>query len=252
MWNAMSFTSFRRAKWTSSPRSLHAVRGDFVYIGRTVAYRITPHEGGTVRVVVELPERLRLAPSQPFGIVNSALHVASPDASKTSQGEVGNELRVKSFDGISRYSMVNDPLTLKQHLGGPMPVWKVNLKHIAQQATTSRVGPPAQFAETQSRDSLFFTLSARAVDRPPHHENADYDEVILYFDGPGAWGSVTNPGTLTWCPKGTTHWGPGEDIAEGYWAWLLECSDTLRVAKNAEDMAALMETGEYGSLDGGR
>lgn len=77
--------------------------------------------------------------------------------------------------------------------------------HIAQQTTTSKACPPSQFAETTSRQSVFFTLSARGVERPPHHDNADYDEIILYFHGPGVCGAIDKPGVLTWCPKGMTH-----------------------------------------------
>ena len=106
----------------------------------------------------------------------------------------------------------------------------------------------AQFAETQTRDSLFFTLSSREVDRPPHHENADYDEVILYFKGPGMWGGIGRPGTLTWTPKGAMHWGPSEDVPEGYAAWLLECADTLRLTEQAAPFAEPMETGSYGAI----
>jgi homogentisate 1,2-dioxygenase len=227
--------------------TLHAEPGDFVYIARSVAYRIDPASHSTLRLIVEIPERLRLAASQPFGIVDSGRHVIRPDASKPSTNGA-TELWLKSFDGITRYTMRGDPLAYVAVLGGPVPVWKLNLTNIAQQTATSGVCPPAQFAETSTRRSLFFTLSSRVVGRPPHHDNADYDEVILYFRGPGAWGSINTPGVLTWVPKGATHWGATEDVPEGYWAWLLECSDTLRLTKAADGAAELMETGLYGRL----
>jgi homogentisate 1,2-dioxygenase len=225
--------------------TLHAEPGDFIYIARAVGYRLTPTTASTLRLIVEIPERLRIAPSQPFGIVDLARHVIRPDASKPSTNGT-KELRLKSFDGVTRYTMAGDPLAFAATLGGPVPTWKLNLTHIAQQTTTSGVCPPAQFAETPTRQSLFFTLSSRVVGRPPHHDNADYDEVILYFRGPGSWGSVNTPGVLTWVPKGTTHWGATEEVPEGYWAWLLECADTLRLTEAAGRAAELMETGLYG------
>jgi homogentisate 1,2-dioxygenase len=230
--------------------TLRAEPSDFVYLARSVGYRLEPVSTSTLRLIVEIPERLRFATSQPFGIVDFARHVIRPDASKPSVNGP-KELWLKSFDGITRYVMRGDPLAFAAVLGGPLPVWKLNLTHIAQQTTTSGVCPPAQFAETPTRSSLFFTLSSRVVGRPPHHDNADYDEVILYFRGPGAWGAVDTPGVLTWVPKGTTHWGAAEEVPEGYWAWLLECSDTLRLTKAADGAAELMETGLYGPLRSG-
>jgi homogentisate 1,2-dioxygenase len=225
--------------------TLRAEPGDFVYVARSVGYRLEPVTTPTLRLIVDIPERLRLAPSQPFGIVDVARHVIRPDASKPSVNGP-TELWLKSFDGITRYTMRGDPLVFAAVLGGPVPVWKLNLTQIAQQTTTSGVCPPAQFAETPTRRSLFFTLSSRVVGRPPHHDNADYDEVILYFRGPGTWGAIDTPGVLTWVPKGTTHWGAAEEVPEGYWAWLLESADTLRLTKVADRVAELMETGLYG------
>lgn len=230
--------------------TLRAEPGDFVYIGRSVAYRLNPISSTTLRLIVEVPDRLRLSTSQPFGIVNAAHDVVHPDVTKSSSSK-GGELWLKSFDGITRFITPGDPLALVQHLGGPIPVWKLNLENIAQQTTTSKVGPPAQFASTDSQTSLFFTLSSRVVGRPPHHDNADYDEIILYFRGPGDWGGVNQPGTLTWVPKGAMHWGPSEDVPEGYWAWLLECADTMRLTDDGKAAAAYMETGNYTQLTPG-
>jgi homogentisate 1,2-dioxygenase len=227
--------------------TLRAEPGDFVYIARSVGFRLVPVTPSTLRLIVEIPERLKLAPSQPFGIVDLARHVIRPDVAKPSTNGP-RELWLKSFDGITRYTMRGDPLVFAAFLGGPVPVWKLNLTHIAQQTTTSGVCPPAQFAETPTRQSLFFTLSSRVGGRPPHHDNADYDEVILYFRGPGSWGSVNTPGVLTWVPKGANHWGATEEVPEGYWAWLLECTDTLRLTEAAGRAAELMETGLYGPL----
>jgi homogentisate 1,2-dioxygenase len=93
---------------------------------------------------------------------------------------------------------------------------------------------------------MLYTLSARSGRRPPIHHNADYDEIVVYAAGPGAWGAISEPGTLTWVPKAVTHHGPNEDVPEGYQAWLLETRSTMRFTPLALRRAALMETGLYG------
>jgi len=226
--------------------TLRAEPGDFVYIGRAVGYRLEPVDSPTTRLIIEVPERVRIATSLPFGVLDPGQKVVRPDAAKTSARSGPGELWLRSFDGITKYSTPGDPLALTQILGGEPPVWKVNLTSIAQQTTSIRMSPPAQFAGTASRNALFFNLSARANDRPPHHVNADYDELIFYFRGPTAYGAIDAPGTLTWCPKGTVHWGAEEDVAGEYFAWLLECNDTLRLSPEGKDVASLMETGLFG------
>lgn len=226
---------------------LKASPGDFVSISRSVAYRVEPHSADAERLIVELPERIKLAPSLPFGIVNSVKDVVYPEINAVdSSASTEYEIWVRAFDGITRYKVQRDPLAILAHLGGPIPVWKINLENIGQITADTQVAPPAQFAATDSRSTLLFNLSARHVHRPPHHDNADYDEVIVYFRGPGVYGSIEQPGTLTWCPKGVAHQGAEEDVQEGYRAWLIECVDTLRVTSEAISSAHLMETGRWG------
>ena len=90
-----------------------------------------------------------------------------------------------------------------------------------------------------------FNLSARPGGRAPIHVNADFDEVVHYVRGPGAWGHCTEPGTLTWVPKGVVHHGPREDVLEGYAAWLLETRATLRWTPEGIASSELMETENY-------
>ena len=106
---------------------------------------------------------------------------------------------------------------------GQAPVWQMNLANIAPVAYPTAGGPPAPFATTESTDLMVFTLSSRPpTGRPPQHHNADFDEILFYFEGPGPFGKVTEPGAMTWIPKGVTHWGANENVPEGYLAWLIE------------------------------
>lgn len=221
-----------------------AAPGDFVCIPRSVAYRIVAVSGQPQTLVVECPGALRFDTPARAGMVNFGRDVhhgrfeRSADAGETT-------LILKSGDERTRFVMPHDPLAAIGRAGGSNPVWKLNLAQIAPLTYEHGGGPPAQFLGTERNEVLFYTLSARRGQRPPVHVNADYDEVVYYFAGPGAWGAVDEPGTLTWVPKGVTHHGPPEDVPGGYLAWMLESRTTLRLTPAGLAAAELMETGMY-------
>ncbi|MGH7816569.1 MAG: homogentisate 1,2-dioxygenase, partial [Candidatus Binatia bacterium] len=200
--------------------NITGVAGDFVFIPRAVPYTVRPLQTPTLTLIVETPGALRFDRAPEF-LPRS--ETATLDSSSSQEGET--VLLVKSFDGITRYVKPYNILTAVSMSGGSNPVWKLNLKDIPP----NEAGHPTQFAASPNKDELLYTLSARRRRRPPIHYNADYDEMILYFAGPGAWGSVRDPGTLTWVPKGVAHHGPTEDVPEGYYAWMLESRSTLRL-----------------------
>lgn len=226
--------------------SLRAEPGDFVCLPRAVTYRVEVVSAPTLRVIVETPEQLHLKPPAWFGMINFGRDVAHPDPTRPSTRRGESELVVKAFDGVTRFLMPNDPLGLVAVIDGTVPVWKVNLSAIQPMTYLPNGGPPASFAETASRDLLLYTLSARSGLRPPMHHNADYDELIFYFGGEGAYGELREPGTLSWTPKSVGHWGPDEDVPEGYLAWLIESGGTVRLTPTGQAAAHLMETGRFG------
>jgi homogentisate 1,2-dioxygenase len=136
-------------------------------------------------------------------------------------------------------------LALAERIPGGVPVWKLNLANIQLVAYLPEGGPPSPFLSSHAKDILMFNLSARPGGRAPIHVNADFDEMVHYVRGPGAWGHCTEPGTLTWVPKGVVHHGPREDVPEGYAAWLLETRATLRWTPEAIATSELMETENY-------
>lgn len=210
--------------------------GDFVFIPRAIPYTVRPKPGPTLMMIVEIPGAARLDMKPPFPVSTELASVLVSD----SEGET--TLLVKSFDGITRYLKPHNLLVATALDDGTNPVWKINLKDIPP----NEAGHPTQFAASPNKDELLYTLSARRRRRPPIHYNADYDEVIIYFSGPGAWGNVTEPGTLTWVPKGIAHHGPSEDVPEGYLAWMLESRSTLRLTPAARRFAQLLELDMYG------
>jgi homogentisate 1,2-dioxygenase len=225
---------------------LAAEAGDFLCIPRSIAYRIEAVAGELLALVVEVPAALRFDTPSRGGMINFARDVryAQLDDSPRPAGET--TLLIKSEDERTRFVLPHDPLGAVERLGGINPVWSLNLANIAPLTYEPHGGPPAQFLGTVGNEVLFYTLSARRGRRPPIHINADYDELIHYFAGPGAWGAVNEPGTLTWVPKGVTHQGPSEDVPGGYLAWMLETRTTLRLTPAGLASAHLMETGSYG------
>lgn len=228
--------------------TLRAQPGDFVCIPRAVTYRIVPIANETTRFIVESPTQLRLSPPAPFGMINLSRDVSRPDPAKGSDAAGPTRLLVRAFDGISEFELPADPMALNFALGGQIPVWKLNLAAIQPLTYMPHGGPPDSFAESNDRDLLLYTLSARPGGRPPMHHNADFDELIFYFRGPGAYGAMTEPGHLAWTPKSIAHWGPVEDVPEGYLAWLLESSGTFRLTDAGKEVARAMETGEFGVI----
>jgi homogentisate 1,2-dioxygenase len=227
--------------------SLEAKPMDFVCIPKAVSYRIAPLSGNLQSIILESPEPLSFDTPAPFGMINHAKSVRRATLMTPTVSDADlHILLIKSEDGITRYQMVVDPLPSISHVGGIVPVWALNLADIAPINYGNSGGPPAQFLSTRSTGVMLYSLSARPGRRPPIHHNADYDEVVVYAAGPGAWGNVSQPGTLTHVPKAVTHHGPTEDVPEGYLAWLLETRSTLRFSAGALKHAIRMETGLYG------
>lgn len=220
---------------------------DFVCLPRAVSYRVEPLSDDLVVVIVESPEALRFDTPAPFGMINFGKSVRRAAFSPAiPQPAACRRLLIRTEDGVTRYEMAADPLPGIAQVGGVCPVWALSLRDIAPLQYGNVGGPPGQFMSTQSTGIMLYTLSARSGGRPPVHHNADYDEIVVYAAGPGAWGAVSEPGTLTWVPKAVTHHGPNENVPEGYQAWLLETRATLRLTPEALAQSALIETGLYG------
>ncbi|HEX6512222.1 MAG TPA: homogentisate 1,2-dioxygenase [Chloroflexota bacterium] len=223
--------------------------GDFLCIPRAVSYRVTPLHTPTLSVMLESPQALHFDTPTPVGMVHLDRDLERPRIEMPTAPGGETELLLKCEDGVTRYLKPTDPLAAVALIAGQPPVWKLNLANVHPLSYGVAGGPPMQFLSAgRDRDLLLYTLSARPGPHPPIHHNADYDEIIYYYKGPGAWGAVDEPGTFTWVPKGVTHHGPDEDVAEGYLAWLLESRATLRLTSGLA-AAELMETANYGRKD---
>jgi homogentisate 1,2-dioxygenase len=240
------FVQSGRCRFDTDFGSLEAGPLDFVCIPKAVSYRVEPLSPDLVALIVESPEPLIFDTPAPFGMVNFGAAVRRATITPGAALKTGPHiLLIKSEDGITQFEMVADPVPAIAQVGGSPPVWSLNLASIVPISYGKSGGPPAQFLSTANTGVMLYSLSARPGKRPPVHHNADFDEVVFYAAGPGAWGKVSEPGTLTWVPKGVTHHGPSEDVPEGYLAWLLETRSTMRFTPAALEKAAPMETGLY-------
>jgi len=227
---------------------LEAGPGDFVFVPKSVAYRITPTDGILTRLVLESPHSLAFDTPAPFGMIDfgrAVRRAAVPAAQAIDPSDTGTVLLVKSYDGVTRYEYATDVSVLVARMTPQAPVWALNLKDINPVTYENVGGPPQHFFASRDKDILLYTLSARRTSgRPPVHYNADFEEIIHYFKGPGAWGPIAEAGTLTWVPKGVSHHGPTEDVPTGYLAFLLELRSTPRITEFAKKHASMM-TGTY-------
>jgi homogentisate 1,2-dioxygenase len=220
---------------------------DFLCIPRSIAYRFAPTDDRFMSLIVESKSPVKLAPPAPTGMINFTRDVQYAEVTADMQPGGRTKLVLKTADEpYTTFILPHDPLALGVRLTAQVPVWKLNLAKIQVMTYLPEGGPPGSFLTSEAGDVLMFNLSARISGRPPVHINADFDELICYVAGPGAWGGCSEPGTLTWVPKGVIHHGPSENVKEGYQAWLLETRSTLRWTPQAIAASELMETGEYG------
>ncbi|MDQ8757430.1 hypothetical protein RCO27_14460 [Sphingosinicella sp. LHD-64] len=240
------------ARFDTEFGSIEGGEGDFVCIPRSCAYRMTPLSGELVDVILESAGAYRFDTPAPFGMINFGMDLRraaiSPMPPQMEPSAAGHHVLVlKALDGLTRFVKPVDPLPAIVRVGGETPVWALNIAAVQPVSYGGLGGPPAQFLTTPRAETLLYTLSSRQSKlRPPVHHNADYDEFILFFRGPGSYGELDQPGSLSHVPKGVTHHGPTEDVPEGYLAWLLETRATMRFTPEALAQAKLMETGAYG------
>lgn len=243
----LHFIQHGAARFVTDFGSLDVAALDFILIPRAITYSIETPSEDFASLILTSPDPLNFDTPAPFGMINFGKAVRKPQIDGN-QKSGPTRLLIRSFDGITAFEMAHDPIRALMQVGGKEPVWALNLRDIAPLSYGERGGPPAQFLSTADTGVMSFTLSARPGPRPPVHVNADYDEIILYAEGPGAWGKISAPGTVTWVPKGVTHHGPVEDVPEGYQAWLIEVRETMRLTPTALAKARLIETSEYGFL----
>lgn len=230
--------------------SIAATRGDFVYIPKSIAYRL--HTAGkTRRLIIESRLRYEFVTPYPVGIINFERDLVRAEVKPSQQSNGPATLVLRAWTGASTtFRLPNDPLALNRHLAGKTPVWRIGIDRIQKLVSLPEGGPPYPFLGAgAAQDLLMFNMGSRPVDyRPPIHLNADYDEVLFYVDG-GAWGGCSEPGTLTWVPKGVVHHGVSACTPEPHRSWLLETRATLRWTEAGLAGSELMETGSYGKLN---
>lgn len=245
----LHFVQSGRALFKTEFGTIEAGPLDFVCIPRAIGYRIESPSPEYTSLILSSPQPLKIDTPAPLGMVYQGRSVRRPVLQQEHADATGHHiLRIRSYDSVSEFVSDKDPLNGDQLAEGPCPVWVLNLAEVNPLSYGGPGGPPGQFLTSPDTGVMSYSMSARAGGRPPVHVNADYDELIIYAKGPGAWGSITEPGMFTWVPKSVTHHGPDENVPEGYQAWLIEVRPTMRMTAAAEAVAVPIETSNYSPL----
>lgn len=226
--------------------TLEVTAGDFILLPRAVTYRYAEIAGSLREMIVVSESELAVDPQFAPAVLNVDLDVdaPTPDPSRD-RGPGDYEIIVRHGDEFTSYFYDYDPLPCLAAVGTPM-VRRFNIANVHGLGVDQGGVVPPRLINDPTARTLIFNLSSRRSDRPPVHHNADYDEVIFYVAGPGHYGAIDKPGTITWTPKGIIHHGPEEDTQEGYKAWLLEARARLTLTPAGRELGHLMETGQFG------
>ena len=223
--------------------ALDVADGDFVLIPRAVAWRYVGIEQPVSGLIAACEGALSVDPD-PRAVLNTALDVDQP-AAFGDAAPGAHEVVVRHRGGTTSYFYEFDPLGGQEARGVPQ-VRRFNIASAKGLGVSWGGIAPGRLIDDAAGMCLFYHLGSRRSDRPPIHCNADFDEIIVYAGGPGAYGGMTEPGTVAWTPKGIAHHGAEEDVAQPYQAWLLETRADLTMTEAGRSVARLMETGEYG------
>lgn len=220
--------------------------GDLVVIPRSTSIRYRNIDGPLVSFNVVTESEMRIDPDHAPGVLNPVLDVHAPSPYVNPMGEPGEyEIVLRHRDGLTSYFYDGDPLRCLAVMGAPQ-VQKFNIDNVHGLGCRQGLVIPPRLVNDASTRTMVYHLGDRQVERPPIHHNADYDEFIIYLQGPGKWGNVERPGTLGWTPKGVVHQGPDENVPEGYQALLFETRANLTMTEAAKQQAQLMDTALYG------
>lgn len=219
--------------------------GDFVLLPRAVTYRFSRITSPLRELIVVTESQLAVDPENSPGVLNVDLHVDAPVPTPTiDRGPGEYEVIIRHGRAFTSYFYDYDPLPSLAVVGAPI-VRRFNIENVhGLSVETGGLMPPRLINDATTR-ALFYYLGNHKAERPPIHHNADFDEVIFYVAGPGRYGAVDTPGTVTWTPKGIIHQGPDENVPEGYEAWLLETRAPLSLTPAGREIGKLMETGQF-------
>jgi homogentisate 1,2-dioxygenase len=235
-------------KFETDAGNLTARRGDFVCLPRSTAYRCHATSGSMRSLIIESQSPFKFSTPYPVGVINFGRDLVRPTPEAVPESGPMKVL-LRAWDGEDTlFTVPSNPLSMTRHMGGEVPVWKINIDQIQKLVSLPVGGPPYPFLASKNEEVLLFNLGDRPTSgyRPPIHVNADFDEIMLYIDGESAWGGCTEAGTLSWVPKGVVHHGVPASTPKPHRSWLLETMATFRWTEEAIAAGGLMETGTYG------
>ena len=244
----LHFIQDGEVRFETDAGGLDARRGDFVCLPRSTAYRYHATSASMRSLIIESTSPFKFSTPYPVGVINFGRDLvrATPEAIPDS-GPM--KVLLRAWEGEDTlFTVPSNPLSIARHMGGEVPVWKINIDQIQKLVSLPVGGPPYPFLASKNEELLLFNTGDRPTSgyRPPIHVNADFDEVMLYVDGESAWGGCSEAGTLCWVPKGVVHHGVAPSTPKPHRSWLLETMATFRWTEEVVAVGQLMETGTYG------
>lgn len=221
---------------------LAVAKDDLARIPRGIAYRYARVEGEPRELILASAAELSFQLDLGMGPLTRFATAAPYTDGSLRSGEY--ETVIRHGDEFTSVFTDYDPLPTLGARNSRL-VCKLNINDLRSIGMESGLLLPPLMFEDAGSHLMVYDLSSRAGDRPPVHYNADYDECILYMAGPGKWGAVDHPGTLTHTPKGLAHQGPAENVPEGYRAILVETRSRLTLTAAGREIAQLAETDQF-------
>lgn len=222
---------------------LDLIPHDLVRLPRSVSYRL--RHVRDLLLVIMVSAQAQYLNLDDAGMLNLATDLDTPRPYDGPPEPGQHELVLCHGTGRTSYFYDYDPLHMLATRGAPA-VQRFNFLNVHPANVAGIGAPPGRLMVDESTRSALYYLGARESARPPVHHNADYDEVVLYTVGPGAFGEMKQPGALIFVPKGVIHQGPEENVPEGYVAWLLETRADLAPTAAGRETGVLAETSLFG------
>ena len=221
---------------------LSVAKDDIVLIPRATSYRIVDIQSEVREFILVARNELSFAMQPGLGPLRK-LDYPTPYADPSVHvGEYETVMRHNG--GVTSVFTDYDPLPTAAAEGTKLVV-KASIHDIRSINIGSGLLVPPLIVDDPTTHTLTYDMSARTGDRPPIHYNADYDEIFLYLAGPGVFGGISTPGTITHTPKGFPHRGPVENVPEGFRGLLIETRAALTPTAAGLTIAKAMETDQF-------
>ena len=215
--------------------------GDYLYLPRGTAYRLSPSRHSKLLVVeafseIRFPDKGMLGQHALFD--PALLVVPTPEPGSLAPNAAGEfEVRIRRGGEITRVFYPFDPHDVVGWKGTLAP-YRLNVRDIRPVLSDRYHLPPSAHTTFLMRDAVICTFLPRPLENgdpealkvPFFHSNIDFDEVLFYHSGEFFSRAGIAPGMLTFHPQGIHH-GPQARAGE-----------RAKSAQRTEEVAVMLDT----------